>query len=116
MRIYWYKEDENMYLLLLIFHVVVSLLLIAVVLLQSGKGSSLSNIFGGGGMETVFGAETSAILNKITTILAILFIINSIVLATIPGKLTTRSIIKEEATKEQVSPPPVDVPETPEKQ
>jgi len=104
-----------MYLFLLIFHVGVSLLLIGAVLLQSGKGSSLSNIFGGGGMETVFGAETSAILNKVTTILAVLFIINSIVLATIPGKLTTRSIIKEEVMREP-SVPAVNVPEASEEE
>ncbi len=90
-----------MYMFLLIFHTVVSLLLIGIVLLQSGKGSSLSNIFGGGGMETVFGAETSAILNRITSILAFLFILNSVLLATLPGKLTTKSILKEEARKEQ---------------
>jgi len=101
-----------MYTFLLIFHVVVLLFLIGVVLLQSGKGSSLSNIFGGGGMETVFGAETSAILNRITTILAILFIINSIVLATIPGRLTTRSIVQEEAMKEP-APPPLTAPVVP---
>ncbi len=89
-----------MYMFLLVFHTVVSLLLIAAVLLQSGKGSSLSNIFGGGGMETVFGAETSAILNKMTSILALLFMVNSILLATLPGKLTTRSILKEEVGKE----------------
>jgi len=96
-----------MYLFLLVFHTVVSVLLIFVVLLQSGKGSSLSNIFGGGGMETVFGAETSAILNRITSILAILFIANSILLATLPGKLTTRSILKEEVQKEQPVIPPI---------
>ena len=61
-------------------------------------------------METVFGAETSAILNRITTIFAILFIINSIVLATVPGKLTTKSIIKQEALKEQVAPTPTPTP------
>ena len=90
-----------MYLFLLIFHIVVSLLLIGAVLLQSGKGSSLSNIFGGGGMETVFGAETSTILNRMTSVLAIIFIVNSILLATLPGKLTTRSVLKEAVQKEQ---------------
>ncbi len=95
-----------MYLFLLIFHIVVSLLLIGAVLLQSGKGSSLSNIFGGGGMETVFGAETSTILNRMTSVLAIIFIVNSILLATLPGKLTTRSILKEAVQKEQPSAPP----------
>ncbi len=96
-----------MYIFLLIFHTVVSVLLIVVVLLQSGKGSSLSNIFGGGGMETVFGAETSAVLNRIAVILAILFIANSILLATLPGKLTTRSILKEEVQRQQPAIPPV---------
>ena len=95
-----------MYLVLLIFHLIVSLLLIGVVLLQSGKGASLSNIFGGGGMETVFGAETSAILNRITAILAIIFIVNSILLATLPGKLTTRCILQQEIQKEQPIIPP----------
>lgn len=96
-----------MYLVLLIFHIIVSLLLISAVLLQSGKGASLSNIFGGGGMETVFGAETSAILNRITSILAIIFIINSILLATLPGKLTTKSILQQEIQKESQVLPPV---------
>jgi len=95
-----------MYLFLLIFHIVVSLLLIGAVLLQSGKGSSLSNIFGGGGMETVFGAETSTILNRMTSVLAIIFIVNSILLATLPGKLTTRSVLKEAVQKEQPAVPP----------
>ena len=99
-----------MYMFLLVFHTVVSLLLIAAVLLQSGKGSSLSNIFGGGGMETVFGAETSAILNKMTSILALLFMVNSILLATLPGKLTTRSILKEEVGKEAPVIPDIPLP------
>jgi preprotein translocase subunit SecG len=88
-----------MYIVLLILHIIVSLLLIFVVLIQSGKGSSMSNIFGGGGMETVFGAETPAIMNKITSFLATMFIITSVLLAIIPGKLTTRSILKEELNK-----------------
>jgi preprotein translocase subunit SecG len=88
-----------MYMILLVFHIIISLLLIFVVLIQSGKGSSMSNIFGGGGMETVFGAETPAIMNKITAFLATMFIITSVLLAIIPGKLTTKSILKEELNK-----------------
>ncbi len=68
---------------LVIVHLVVSILLIVAVLLQSGKGSSMANVFGGGGMETVFGAETPAIMNRITTVLAILFMINCILLTTV---------------------------------
>lgn len=97
-----------MYTFLLILHILISLLLIFAVLIQSGKGSSMANIFGGGGMETVFGAETPAIMNRITAFLAIMFIITSLLLAVLPGKLTTKSILKEELNKtKNVVPPPL---------
>jgi len=96
-----------MYTFLLVFHIGVCLLLIFFVLIQSGKGSSLANIFGGGGMETVFGAETPTILNRITGILAIIFIVSSLVLAITPGKLTRKSILKQQIKKiEKKVPPP----------
>jgi len=96
-----------MYTFLLVFHIGVCLLLIFFVLIQSGKGSSLANIFGGGGMETVFGAETPVILNRITGILAIIFIVSSLVLAVTPGKLTRKSILKQQIKKiEKKIPPP----------
>ena len=96
-----------MYIVLLITHLVISILLIGAVLIQSGKGSSLANIFGGGGMETVFGAETQPILNKMTATLAIVFMITSLLLATVPGKLTKKSILQKEIKKER---PPVTAP------
>jgi preprotein translocase subunit SecG len=101
-----------MFLFLLIFHAFISVLLIAAVLLQTGKGSSLANIFGGGGgMESVFGAETPTVLNKMTTILAVIFIVTSLLLATIPGKLTRKSILKEEVkTETQEKPAPEQLP------
>jgi len=96
-----------MYTFLLVFHIGVCLLLIFFVLIQSGKGSSLANIFGGGGMETVFGAETPTVLNRITGILAIIFIVSSLVLAITPGKLTRKSILKQQIKKiEKKIPPP----------
>jgi len=76
------------------------------VLIQSGKGSSMANIFGGGGMETVFGAETPTILNRITTILAIIFIVSSLILAVTPGKLTNKSILKQQVEKTENKIPP----------
>jgi len=76
------------------------------VLIQSGKGSSMANVFGGGGMETVFGAETPTILNRITTILAIIFIVSSLILAVTPGKLTNKSILKQQVEKTENKIPP----------
>ncbi len=85
---------------LVVVHLIISVLLIAAVLLQSGKGSSMANVFGGGGMETVFGAETPAIMNRITTVLAVLFMINCILLTTVSFKYTGSSVIQKELQKQ----------------
>ena len=67
-----------------IVHVVLSLILIAVVLLQSGKSAGLSGSIGGGA-ETFFGKNKAGTLDgifeKLTGIVALLFIVTSIILA-----------------------------------
>ncbi len=87
---------------LIVVHLIVSIMLIVAVLLQSGKGSSMANVFGGGGMETVFGAETPAIMNRITTILAVLFMVNCILLTTVSFKYRGGSVIQREVQKGSV--------------
>jgi len=67
--------------LLLFVHIVVSLLLVIVVLLQSGKSADLAGAFGGGGTQSSFGPRgTATILSKVTTILAVSFMITSLLL------------------------------------
>jgi len=67
--------------LLLFVHIVVSLLLVVVVLLQSGKSADLAGAFGGGGTQSSFGPRGAAtILSKLTTILAVSFMITSLLL------------------------------------
>ncbi|OWZ83790.1 preprotein translocase subunit SecG [Natranaerobius trueperi] len=63
-------------------HVIITLVLIATVLLQSGKSAGLSGAISGGA-ETVFGKKKGidALLSKVTTMAAVLFILNSILLA-----------------------------------
>ena len=67
-----------------IIHVILSVVLIAVVLLQSGKSAGLSGSIGGGA-ETFFGKNKArtidGILEKATAVIAILFVITSIVLS-----------------------------------
>ncbi len=70
---------------LIIIHVIISLVLIAVVLMQHGKQQGLSGAIAGGA-ETFFGKNKGrtidAVLKKVTAVVALLFIISSIVLAT----------------------------------
>jgi len=67
-----------------IVHVILAVILIAVVLLQSGKSAGLSGSIGGGA-ETFFGKNKAGTLDgifeKATAVVAVLFIITSIVLA-----------------------------------
>ncbi len=67
-----------------IVHVILSVILIAVVLLQSGKSAGLSGSIAGGA-ETFFGKNKAktldGMLEKATAVVAILFIVTSIVLA-----------------------------------
>ena len=66
-----------------IIHLILSLILIAVVLLQSGKAQGLSGAIAGGS-ETFFGKNKGrtidAILSKWTSVVAIAFLVTSIVL------------------------------------
>ncbi len=74
-----------MFIAWVIFHVIVCVGLILVVLLQSSKGEGLAGtaLGGGGGLSgAVFGGRgAGSFLSKATTVLAILFMINSIALA-----------------------------------
>ncbi len=66
-----------------IIHLILSLVLVAVVLLQSGKAQGLSGAIAGGS-ETFFGKNKGrtidAILEKWTSVVAIAFLVTSIVL------------------------------------
>jgi len=81
-----------MYTYVLIIHIFVAILLILAVLMQSGKGSDLASSLGGGSGD-VFGPGGGAnIMNKITTVIAISFMVTSLSLATMSTKKQTNSI------------------------
>ena len=84
---------------LMILHGIVSILLIASVLLQFGKGAEAGLISGGGGgSDSVFtGAQKGNILSKITTVLSIIFMANSIILTKIQSKHSSESLLDGQA-------------------
>ncbi|MDY0360246.1 MAG: preprotein translocase subunit SecG [Desulforegulaceae bacterium] len=90
-----------MTIFLVTIHIIASIMIIIMVLLQAGKGSSLGAALGGGSNQTLFGPTGSGnILTKITTGLAIVFMLTSISLAYMSGKSTSSSVvdkIKQEA-------------------
>ncbi|HEX7630356.1 MAG TPA: preprotein translocase subunit SecG [Candidatus Methylomirabilis sp.] len=95
-----------MFIALAVLHVVIALGLILVVLLQSGKGADIGAAFGGGSSQTVFGGRGAAtFLSKLTTILAVLFMVMSIVLTLHSSRMGTSSVIPEDRPSPATSTP-----------
>lgn len=91
---------------LLIIHILVCIFLILLVLLQSGKGAEIGAAFGGSS-QTLFGSRGAAtFLNKITTAVAIIFMLTSLTLAVIKTK--SDSVVKDVAptTQQPIQQPP----------
>src|SRR3989339_1077772 len=70
---------------LTILHVFLCLLLILLILLQSGKGSDVGSMLGGGASQTLFGPTGGKnIMVRITTVVAILILVTTMTLAKLP--------------------------------
>ncbi len=93
-----------MSLAVLIIHVVACLSLILVVLLQAGKGASMGAAFGGSS-QTVFGSTgATPFLAKLTTIVAVLFMLTSLGLAIFANRGGMPSVMQETAPPAQTAP------------
>ena len=90
--------------LLIIIHVLICIGLVLSILLQSGKGADLGAAFGGSS-QTLFGS-TGAVpfLNKLTTGVAIAFMVTSLSLAFLASKTTKSSVMEGKAKAQQEKP------------
>ena len=109
---------------LIVIHVLITILLMIVILMQSGRGGGLTEAFASA--ESMFGAQTSSFLIRTTSVLATIFIINSLTLAFLSSKkdkslMDTRSLMAETMLPKKSVPvnpvavgmPAVDVPAAP---
>ena len=92
--------------LLVLIEVVSCLLLLGAVLIQKSRGYGIGTALGGVG-ETVFGAHMGTVLTKATVILAIVFLVNTALLAFVGGRLQSAS----SSVTEQVGGAPVASPQ-----
>ncbi|MCK4909404.1 MAG: preprotein translocase subunit SecG, partial [Planctomycetes bacterium] len=71
--------------ILSVIFVLVAILLVIIILVQPHHSESgLAGAFGGGGSESFFGTKTVSVATKITVLLAIIFIVLSILLNKVP--------------------------------
>jgi preprotein translocase subunit SecG len=88
-----------------IIHVIVSIGLILVVLLQTGKGADMGAVFGGSS-STIFGSSGAGnFLTRLTTGMAIVFMITSLTLGYFSGRRASTSIFDSRSGTEQSAPP-----------
>jgi preprotein translocase subunit SecG len=94
-----------------IIHVFVSLGLILVVLLQTGKGAEVGAVFGGSS-STIFGSSGAGnFLTRLTTGMAIVFMMTSLTLGYFAGKKPTATIFDNRTpVTEPRAPAPSSVP------
>ena len=122
---------ETVHTLLFVLQVLVAVALIGFILIQHGKGADAGAAFGSGSSSTVFGSQGSAsFLTKVTTVLAIVFLGNSLLLAYLatqniqqaPTSLLDQEVVIEQPMQQQAEDMPAmieeqgsdsDVPELP---
>ena len=103
--------------LVTIIHILVSIGLILVVLLQTGKGADMGAVFGGSS-STIFGSSGAGnFLTRLTTGMAIVFMITSLTLGYFSGKKPSASVFDRGKVEVQQpargQPGPVTTPQAP---
>ena len=84
--------------MLIVLHVIICVLLVVTVLLQFGKGAETGAIMGSGASQAVFSSSAKGnFMTKTTTILALGFFVNSIILTTIKSRESKKSLFDSEA-------------------
>src|SRR2546430_15264526 len=84
-----------MYGIIVFIHIIVCIGLILLVLFQAGKGAGLGNLFGGGGGDQLFSAPSgTAFIKKLTSGMAIVFIITSVMLTILSSRRSRHSLLE----------------------
>ena len=100
-----------MVIIITVIHIVVSIGLILVVLLQTGKGAEVGAVFGGSS-ATIFGSSGAGnFLTRLTTGMAIVFMITSLTLGYFAGKTPTATIFDGRTPAQPSIPAPPSIPQ-----
>ena len=82
---------------LIVLHVIICVLLVVTVLLQFGKGAEMGAVMGGGASQAVFSSSSKGnFFTKLTSVLAIGFMLNSIALTTLKSREAKKSLFDDE--------------------
>ncbi len=92
---------ESLHTILFVVQALVAVCLIGFILIQHGKGADAGAAFGSGASSTVFGSQGSSnFLTKVTAVLAIIFLGNSLFMA----YLATQSVRQQSTSLMDAAP------------
>ena len=87
--------------LVLAVHIILCVFIVLIILLQSGKGTDMGAAFGGSS-QTVFGPSGGAtFLSKLTTVIAVGFLVTSLLLAYLSTKRRESTLVKDKSKIEE---------------
>ena len=72
-----------MYSFLAVVHILISVILIAIILMQTQQSMNLSGMFGGAS-QSALGSQPQSVLSKLTTGLAIVFMLMAVLFSVVP--------------------------------
>jgi preprotein translocase subunit SecG len=85
-----------------IVHIIAAIALVMIVLLQTGRGSEIGAAFGSGASQTIFGSSgSSGFMTRITTIVVIVFMVTSLVLAIMYSRGRSIPMVRPRAPVQQ---------------
>jgi preprotein translocase subunit SecG len=91
-----------MFTFILAVHIFICFLLVIAILIQPGKGSDVGSALGGGIASDIFGPGAPAnIMNKITTVLVVIFMLTSLGLTMLSKGSYEGTIIKDIKTQQR---------------
>ena len=93
--------------ILIFIEAVCSLLLIGVILLQKTKREGLGLAFGAAMGEQLFGSRAGNILTKTTSVLSMIFLVNTTLLAITHAGVKPRSVVDKYQAAPMPAPPPM---------
>lgn len=83
-----------LYTFLQIIHYIACAGLIVVVLLQAGKSGGMAGIFGGGGSDQFFSAQSGkAFIKRVTIVMACIFVLTSLFLTKLSTQIGVYSVV-----------------------
>ncbi len=85
---------------IIVIHLIVCILLIVLILIQRGRGGGLVETLSD--FESMFGPKTNTLLNRLTTVLAVIFLFTCLILAFLSAK-QSRSLMEDVTTTQSTA-------------